>query len=112
MRAARAGEVPNLYLEGHCRYAAETYQTAAGLVSALLAALASVPQQRDAARSQLALRIKRLADLRIELERPFEQQERLAGLLVRQRGLQKQLDLDKDSAGASRLDAEDTRRAA
>ncbi len=112
LRAARAGEVPSLYLEGHCRYDAETYQTAAGLVSALLASLASVPQQREAARSQLALRVKRLTDLRIELERPFEQQERLAGLLVRQRGLQKQLDLDKDSAGASRLDAEDTRRAA
>jgi hypothetical protein len=46
------------------------------------------------------------------LERPFEQQERLAGLLVRQRHLQKQLDLDKDSAGASRLDADDNRHAA
>ncbi|HRH85666.1 MAG TPA: DEAD/DEAH box helicase [Rubrivivax sp.] len=112
LRAARAGEVPSLYLEGHCRYDAETYQTAAGLVSALLAALESVPQQRDAARDQLGLRVKRLADLRIELERPFEQQERLAGLLIRQRGLQKQLDLDKDLAGASRLDAEDARHAA
>lgn len=103
---------PGLYLEGHCRYDADVYQTAQGLAAALLAALASVPKERDAARQQLDVRGKRLADLRIELERPFEHEGRLADLLARQRRLQRQLDLDKDSAGASRMDAEDTKLAA
>lgn len=112
LRASRGDTVPGLYLEGHCRYDAEVYQTAQGLAAALLAALASVPKERDAARQQLAVRGKRLADLRIELERPFEHEGRLADLLARQRRLQRQLDLDKDSAGASRMDAEDTKLAA
>ncbi|WP_273284634.1 DEAD/DEAH box helicase [Methylibium petroleiphilum] len=112
LRASRGDAVPGLYLEGHCRYDAEVYQTAQGLVAALLAALASVPKERDAARQQLAVRGKRLDDLRIELERPFEHEGRLADLLARQRRLQRQLDLDQDSAGASRMDAEDTKLAA
>lgn len=112
LRASRADGVPGLYLEGHCRYDAEVYQTAQGLVAALLAALAAVPKERDAARQQLAVRGKRLADLRIELERPFEHEGRLADFLARQRRLQRQLDLDQDSAGASRMDAEDTKLAA
>jgi hypothetical protein len=112
LRASRGDTVPGLYLEGHCRYDAEVYQTAQGLAAALLAALASVPKERDAARQQLAVRGKRLADLRIELERPFEHEDRLAELLAQQRRLQRQLDLDTDSAGASRMDTEDTKLAA
>jgi hypothetical protein len=112
LRASRDDGIPGLYLQGHCRYEADVYQTAQGLVAALLAALASVPKERDAARQQLAVRGKRLADLRIELERPFEHEGRLADLLTRQRRLQRQLDLDKDATGASRMDTEDTKLAA
>lgn len=112
LRAGRGDGVPGLYLEGRCQYDAEVYQTAQGLTAALLAALASVPKERDAARQQLAVRGKRLADLRIELERPFEHEGRLAELLARQRRLQRQLDLDTDSVGASRMDTEDTKLAA
>ncbi|MBQ1764798.1 MAG: DEAD/DEAH box helicase, partial [Aquincola sp.] len=112
LRASRGDTVPGLYLEGHCRYDAEVYQTAQGLAAALLAALASVPKEHVAARQQLAVRGKRLADLRIELERPFEHEDRLAELLARQRRLQRQLDLDKDSVGAGRMDTEDTKLAA
>ena len=112
VRASRRDIVPGLYLEGPCRYDAEASQTAPGLATALLAALASVPKERDAARQQLAVRGKRLADLRIELERTFEHEGRLADLLARQRSLQRQLDLDRDSAGVSRMDAEDAKIAA
>ena len=112
LRAGHGDAVPSFYLERHCRYEAEAYQTAQGLAAALLAALASVPEQRDAIRQQLAVRAKRMGDLRIELERPFEHADRLVDLLARQRRLQHQLDLDKDSAGASRMDADDTKLAA
>ena len=50
-------------------------------------------------------------DFETELRR-IDQRQRLADLLARQRRLQRQLDLDQDSAGASRMDTEDTKLAA
>lgn len=102
----RGSEVPALYLEGACRYDAEPYQTAPGLVSALLATLASIEEQQSRAANQLAIKRKRLEDLQLELARPFEHERKLTELLVRQRDLLKQLDLDKDEAGSGRTDAE------
>ena len=56
--------------------------------------------------------VKTLEDLRLELARPFEHEGRLTDLLVRQRELLKQLDLDKDEAGSAKVDAEEVRQAA
>ena len=110
--AARGEETPNLYLAGHCLYNAEPYQTGPALVAALLAALESVGKHHADAIAQLATRRKRLEDLRLELARPFEHEGRLTDLLVRQRGLLKLLDLDKDEVGSARVDAEEVRQAA
>jgi len=111
--ACPAGDgVPAFFLSGRCRYDAQAYQTAPGLVAALLAALDSVAEHRDSAHTQLAARRKRLEDLSLELERPFEHEARLTDLLVRQRDLLKQLDLDKDEAGSARVEAEEARMAA
>jgi len=104
--------VPAYHLSGHCRYPAQSYQTGPGLVSALLSALDSVAEQLGAAKAQLAARRKRLEDLRIELERPFEHEARLTDLLLRQRELLRRLDLDKDEAGSARLEANVPRMAA
>jgi hypothetical protein len=49
---------------------------------------------------------KRLADILSELVKPFEKEERLAQLLVRQREINAALDLDKDNAGAMEAEAE------
>jgi len=81
-------------------------------VSALLAVLASVGEQQAGTVAQLAMRRKRLEDLTLELARPFEHEGRLSTLLVRQRELLKQLDLDKDEAGNASLDGEAMRQAA
>ncbi|MBK8892182.1 MAG: hypothetical protein IPN75_18335 [Dechloromonas sp.] len=94
--AARGDETPSLYLAGHCLYNAEPYQTGPSLVAALLAALDSVGKHHADAEIQLETRRKRLEDLRLELARSFEHEGRLTNLLVRQRELLKQLDLDKD----------------
>lgn len=110
--AARGQEMPALYLAGRCRYDAEPYQTGPGLVSALLAALASVSEQHARTGDLLAMRRKRLEDLQLELARPFEHEGRLSALLVRQRELVKQLDLDKDEAGSAGLDGDAIRQAA
>ena len=42
VRATRSGEVPNLYLSGHCLYQADPYQTGPSLVATLLGALESI----------------------------------------------------------------------
>ncbi|MBK7901211.1 MAG: N-6 DNA methylase [Azonexus sp.] len=110
--AARGDETPSLYLAGHCLYNAEPYQTGPALVAALLGALESVGKHHADTVAQLATRRKRLEDLRLELARPFEHEGRLTDLLVRQRELLKQLDLDKDEAGSAKADAEEIRQAA
>lgn len=112
MLAARGDETPNLYLAGHCLYNAEPYQTGPALVAALLAALESVGKHHADAEIQLETRRKRLEDLRLELARSCEHEGRLTDLLVRQRELLKQLDLDKDEAGSAKVDSEEVRQAA
>lgn len=103
---------PAFFLAGRCRYDADPYQTGPGLVSALLAVLASVEEQQARAQRQLDMQRKRLEDLQVEQARPFEHEGRLTSLLVRQRELLKQLDLDKDEAGNAGLDGEAMRQAA
>lgn len=112
VQAARGEDVPNLYLAGACMYQAAPYQTGPALVAALVDLLASIPKQQAAGEAQLEVRRKRLDDIRLELQRPFEHEGRLMDLLSRQRELLRQLDLDKDEAGTARVDAEDLREAA
>ena len=110
--AARGDDTPNVYLAGHCLYNAEPYQTGPALVAALLGVLESVGKHHAETMTQLATRRKRLEDLRLELARSFEHENRLTDLLVRQRELLKKLDLDKDEAGSAKLDAEEVLQAA
>ncbi|MEQ7989529.1 DEAD/DEAH box helicase family protein [Xanthomonas hortorum] len=112
IRGSRHDEAPRLYLSGQCLYEAERYQTGPGLVSALLAALASVEKDHADATALLASRRKRLEDLKLELSRPFEHEVRLQDLLVRQRELLAALDLTKDEAGSAGVDAGDGQKAA
>jgi len=105
-------EVPNLYLSGHCVYDAQPYQTGPALVAGLLDALGSIAKHHAEGVAQLAQRRKRLEDLRLELSRTFEHEGRLVQLLARQRELLKQLDLDKDEAGSSKVGDEEMRMVA
>lgn len=54
----------------------------------------------------LARAEKRLADILAELSKPFDKEERLTQLLVRQREINASLDLDKGNAGAMEAEAE------
>jgi len=49
---------------------------------------------------------KRLADILAEISKPFDKEERLTQLLVRQREINASLDLDKGNAGAMEAEAE------
>ncbi len=111
-RATRGEEMPSLYLSGACLYQATPYQTGPALVAALIDLLGSIPKQHAAGEAQLEVRRKRLDDIRLELQRPFEHEGRLMDLLTRQRELLKQLDLDRDEAGTAKVDTEELREAA
>ncbi len=112
LRGTRDDEPPRLYLSGACVYEAERYQTGPGLVSALLAALASVDTDHRKACEGLVTRRKRLEDLTLELARPFEHEARLTVLLVRQRELLQALDLTRDEAGSAGADAPEEKQVA
>jgi N12 class adenine-specific DNA methylase len=104
--AARDEDTPYLYLVGRCIYNAQPCQTGPALVATLLAALESISRLHADATAQLEIQSKRLDDLKLELTRAFEHEARLAELLVRQRELLRQLDLDKDEAGTMSVGAE------
>jgi N12 class adenine-specific DNA methylase len=112
VQATRGEEVPKLYLSGACLYQATPYQTGPALVAALVDLLGSIPKQHAAGETQLEVRRKRLDDIRLELQRPFEHEGRLLDLMVRQRALLKRLHLDEDEAGSMRVDVEEDRQAA
>jgi hypothetical protein len=112
IRGTRSDEPPRLFLSGNCVYEADRYQTGPGLVSALLAALASVEKDHREACELLTARRKRLEDLKLELARPFEHEARLTALVVRQRELLQALDLTKDEAGSTSMDANEQKQVA
>lgn len=103
---ASGEHVPELYLAGNAVYNATPYQTGPALVAGLLATLGTVQELAEKARTLLQTRRKRLADLEVELGRPFEHALRLDTLRARQAELIEQLDLTKDEAGSQAADAE------
>lgn len=111
MQATRGEEVPSLYLSGACLYQATPYQTGPALVAMLVVLVGSILKQRSAGEAQLEVRRKRLDDIRLELQRPFEHEGRLLDLMTRQCELLKRLDLDKDEAGTVSVDTEELREA-
>ena len=104
--ATRDQSWPTLYLSGHCRYPVDRYQTGPALADALRRAVASVQEEHASACDRLKDYRKRLEDLNLELDRPFESEKRLTELQVRQRELLNILDLDKDEAGSVSADSE------
>ena len=65
----------------------------------------AMPDRRVETERRLASTRRRLDELREELGKPFEHEERLTALLGRQRALAAELDLDKDEAGTQGLEA-------
>ena len=72
VQATRGEEVPCLYLSGACLYQATPYQTGPALVAMLVVLVGSILKQRSAGEAQLEVRRKRLDDIRLVLQRPFE----------------------------------------
>jgi N12 class adenine-specific DNA methylase len=97
---------PVFFLAGNAHYYAKPYQTGPALVAALLSTHAGIPDVLAAAQAQLAMQRKRLADIELKLNAPFEQQARLDELLRRQDELNAELDITRDEVGSEQADAE------
>lgn len=77
-----------------------------------MAALESIPKHHAESVTHLEMKRKRLEDIKRELERPFEHENRLIELLARQHDLLKLLDLHKDQVGTAKMDAEEIKQVA
>ena len=100
----RQGDEVHLYLQGEATHDCKPYQTGPALYSDLLSVLQGMEMRRSDAARKLGSLNQRLTNLREELAKPFEHQERLTALMVRQRELARELDLDKDEAGTQVID--------
>jgi hypothetical protein len=100
------------FLRGRVSHACRPYRTGPALYAAVVGALEEVETKRGETEARLARMRQRLIDLRDELARPFEHEARLMALMVRQRELARELDLDKDEVGTQGLDVPQDAQAA
>ena len=92
----RAGETNGFYLRGRHTY--EIYispQNPLGNLSGLESELRRLDRYAEGTQAECERKEKALADYREQLGRPFEQEERLRELLVKQEDINRSLDLDK-----------------
>ena len=102
----------HLYLKGEAVHDCRSCQTGPALYQALRDTILAMPDRRVETERKLASTRRRLDELREELGKPFEHEERLTALLGRQRALAGELDLDKDEAGTHGLEASEESLAA
>jgi hypothetical protein len=95
--------IPDLLVRGHAVYSANLNATnPVGTVQSIEHALRNLDKLADDQRSRVARIEKELADYQTQANRPFEHEERLKQLLVRQAEINSLLDLDKgDQQGAA-----------
>lgn len=92
---------PCFALGGKRLYMTGSANTALGCVRTLEHAANSIEDRIEEAETTLMQHKKRLTDLHAELDKPFDREERLMELIVRQREIDAALDLDKNQAGAA-----------
>lgn len=101
-----ADDGPCFILKGRRGYMAHHSDSPQGMVRVVENVANSLEGRLAEACDEMARTEKRLADILSELAKPFEKEERLTQLLVRQREINAALDLDKDNAGAMEAEAE------
>lgn len=90
-----------LFIRGGIDYETGRAETPIGLVKVLENALNQMEQVLEAEREHLARMEKRMADILVEVAKPFDKAERLAWLLQRQREIDAALDLAKGDLAAA-----------
>ncbi|MCC7063235.1 MAG: hypothetical protein IT456_10550 [Planctomycetes bacterium] len=94
----------HLFVRGASSHDCRACQTGPALFDALLKTLEGITPHRDECADRLVRMRQKLEGLTAELQRPFEHEERLANLVVRQRELEAELDLGKDEVGSDAVD--------
>jgi N12 class adenine-specific DNA methylase len=99
--SGREGETPRLYLRGTHTYEANlNTENALGTIASIEYALRRLDRDAEEEQSKCERMEKALADYREQLNRPFEHEDRLRGLCVKQQEINKLLDLDKGDTQA------------
>ena len=99
--SGREGETPKLYLRGKHTYEANLNpENALGTMASIEYALRRLDNDAEEEQAKCERMEKALADYREQLNRPFEHEERLRELCVKQQEINKLLDLDKGDAQA------------
>jgi hypothetical protein len=101
-----SGDGPCFILKGRRVYTAHHSDNPQGMVRVIENVANGLEGRLSEVHEDLARAEKRLADILMELAKPFDKEERLTQLLVRQREINAALDLDKGNAGAMEAEAE------
>jgi hypothetical protein len=97
---------PSFLLKKRRAYVAHHSDNPIGMVRVIENVANALEGRLAEVHEDLARAEKRLADILAELSKPFDKEERLTQLLVRQREINASLDLDKGNAGAMEAEAE------
>lgn len=101
-----AADGPSFLLKKRRAYVAHHSDNPIGMVRVIENVANALEGRLAEVHEDLARAEKRLADILSELSKPFDKEDRLTQLLVRQREINASLDLDKGNAGAMEADAE------
>jgi N12 class adenine-specific DNA methylase len=102
---AASDDSPCFVLKGRRAYAAHHSDTPQGMLRVIENVANSLAGRLSDANDDLARAEKRLADILIELAKPFDKAARLTSLRLRQREINAALDLDKGHAGGMEAEA-------
>src|SRR5260370_14115043 len=94
--SGREGETPYVYLRGKQTYEANlNTENALGTIYSIEAVLRRLDDLAEREKSELERKEKALTDYMEQLNRPFEHEEHLRELLLKQQEINRSLDLDK-----------------
>jgi len=100
----RAEDEVHLFVRGASSHECRACQTGPALHAALIETIQGIAPHRDDCAERLARMRGKLDGLTAELQRPFEHEQRLASLIVRQRELDAELDLGTDEVGSNAVE--------
>lgn len=98
---SREESLPELYVRGTHAYEVNLNpESPLGTIASIEHALRRLDKDAEEEQARCGRMEKALVDLREQLKRPFEHEEKLRGLLLQQQGINKHLDLDKGDVQA------------
>ena len=98
--AATTGNSRQLLIRGEATYTAKVTDTAFGTIRSVEHAVQSIGELGASVEQSITDTKKRITDLTAQIGQPFEHEEKLSSLLLRQQEITDALDLTKNQASA------------